>query len=291
MRYTKNGEIPDGGGNSRGIMPEPRFGFAYDLFGTHKTILRGGAGMTHDRVQGNLIFNTVFNNPALVQTAQVAANNVANLPSLGGDFGNFVQGDRNIIGAARDGKVPTVYSFSFGIQHEIAKGTTIDLAYVGTLSRHLVTGRDINAVPFGYAFTAAAQDPNNFSGGVVPAVEPDPQWDFPRAQPVTFCATAGCNIGICPCLRTFLWANAFPFNSVWRRTTSSTIPTSATRTTVQASTGPGSGRIQEQQALFKGAMECRQVAPATRMSLFRKAATEDRTRIPITRVAVLVAHV
>ncbi len=173
MRYTKNGEIPDGGWNSRGIMPEPRFGFAYDLFGTHKTILRGGAGMTHDRVQGNLIFNTVFNNPALVQTAQVAANNVANLPSLGGDFGNFVQGDRNIIGAARDGKVPTVYSFSFGIQHEIAKGTTIDLAYVGTLSRHLVTGRDINAVPFGYAFTAAAQDPNNFSGGVVPAVEPD----------------------------------------------------------------------------------------------------------------------
>jgi hypothetical protein len=172
MRYTKNGQIPDGGWNSRGIMPEPRFGFAFDVLGTHKTILRGGVGMMHDRVQGNLIFNTVFNNPALVQTAQVAANNVANLPSLGGNFGNFVQGDRNIVGAARDGKVPTVYSFSLGVQHEIGGGTTLDLAYVGTMSRHLVTGRDINAVPFGYAFTAAAQDPNNFLGGVVPAVEP-----------------------------------------------------------------------------------------------------------------------
>ena len=173
MQYTKNGQLPDGGWNSRGIMPEPRLGFAFDIFGTHKTVLRGGVGMMHDRTQGNLIFNTVFNNPALVQTAQVAANNVSNLPSLGGDFGNFVQADKNIVGAARNGKVPTVYSFSFGVQHEIAKGTTLDVAYVGTMSRHLVTSRNINAIPYGYAFTAAAQDPNNYSGGVVPAVEPN----------------------------------------------------------------------------------------------------------------------
>ena len=45
------------------------------------------------------------------------------------------------------------------MQHEIASGTTIDLAYVGSLARHLITSRDINFVPFGYAFTAAAQDP------------------------------------------------------------------------------------------------------------------------------------
>lgn len=171
MRYTKNGEIPTGGWNSRGIMPEPRLGFAYDLFGTHKTILRGGAGMMHDRTQGNLIFNTVFNNPAIVQTASVAANNIVNLPSLQSSFGTGVLS--NILGAARNGKVPTVYSFSFGIQHEIAKDTTLDLAYVGTLSRHLVTSRDINAVPYGTAFTRAAQDPNNFPGGVVPNVEPN----------------------------------------------------------------------------------------------------------------------
>jgi len=66
--YTKSGQLPAGGWGGRGIMPEPRFGFAFDLFGDHKTILRGGAGMMHDRTQGNLIFNTVFNNPAVVQT-------------------------------------------------------------------------------------------------------------------------------------------------------------------------------------------------------------------------------
>ena len=50
--------------------------------------------------------------------------------------------------------MPTVYSFSLGVQHELGGGTTLDVAYVGTLSRHLVTSRDINAIPYGYAFTA-----------------------------------------------------------------------------------------------------------------------------------------
>ena len=105
-------QIPMGGWNSRGIMPEPRFGFAFDLFGTHKTMLRGGFGMTHDRTQGNLIFNTVFNNPALVQTATVGSGNITDLPTLQSSFGNAALS--NVLGASRDGKVPTVYSFSFG---------------------------------------------------------------------------------------------------------------------------------------------------------------------------------
>ncbi len=180
MRFTKNGQLPTGGWNSRGIMPEPRFGFAFDVYGDHKTILRGGAGMMHDRTQGNLIFNTVFNNPALVQTATVGAGNITNLPSLQSSFGNGVLS--NVLGAARNGKVPTVYSFSLGLQHEIGRGTTMDLAYVGSLSRHLVTSRDINAEPYGTLFSRAAQDPNcSLFGGTVPAVQPGLQPQYAAA--------------------------------------------------------------------------------------------------------------
>ncbi len=180
MRFTKNGQLPAGGWDSRGVMPEPRLGFAYDLLGNHKTILRGGFGMMHDRTQGNLIFNTVFNNPALVQTASVGSGNIANLSTLQSSFGNGVLS--NILGASKDGKVPTVYSFSLGVQRELGSGTTLDLAYVGTLSRHLVTSRDLNAEPYGTLFTRAAQDPNcSLFNGTVPAVQPGLQPQYAAA--------------------------------------------------------------------------------------------------------------
>jgi hypothetical protein len=189
MQYTNAGQIPKGGWNSRGIMLEPRLGFAFDLLGNHKTILRGGYGLTHDRTQGNLIFNTVFNNPALVQTPSVAANNIANLPGLStSSTESPVQGN-NILAAARAGQVPTVSSFSLGVQQDIGHGTTLDIAYVGTLSRHLVTSRDLNAMPYGAAFQPENQNPNCtdgngnpvFPGGVVPAVQPNLQPQYAAA--------------------------------------------------------------------------------------------------------------
>lgn len=180
-KFASNHDIPAGGWDDRGIMPEPRLGFAYDVFSNHKTILRGGAGMMHDRVQGNLIFNTVFNNPAVVQTASVGSGNVADLPTLQSSFGTGVLG--NILGADRRGQVPTVYSFSLGFQHELTRGTTLDVAYVGTMGRHLVTSRDINAEPYGTLFSRAAQDPNCslWNGGPIPAVQPGLQPQYAAA--------------------------------------------------------------------------------------------------------------
>ncbi|WP_353065551.1 carboxypeptidase regulatory-like domain-containing protein [Tunturibacter psychrotolerans] len=170
MTYAANGTLPQGGWNGRGIMFEPRLGASYDIFGDGKGVLRGGFGISHDREQGNLIFNTVFGNPALVQTPTIFNSSVPQIPTAAQANSGVLSG---IYGADINGQVPTVYSYSLGIQREIAHDVTLDVAYVGTQGRHLVTARDLNTIPYGTTFTRAAQDPSQFPGGVVPAVEPN----------------------------------------------------------------------------------------------------------------------
>ncbi len=41
----------------------PRLGFAYDLTGSGKTVLRGGFGMMYERIQGNDMYNAGPNVP------------------------------------------------------------------------------------------------------------------------------------------------------------------------------------------------------------------------------------
>ena len=170
MQFASNGTLPKGGWDSQGIMPEPRFGFSWDPYGDHKGVIRGGFGTSHDREQGNLIFNTVFSNPANVTTPTISNSNLIDLSTTSPNAAG-VQG--NVIGAERSGQVPVVYSYSLGIQREVVPGTVLDVAYVSTLGRHLVQQHDANALPYGTTFQRAAQDPSTFAGGVVPAVEPN----------------------------------------------------------------------------------------------------------------------
>src|SRR6202008_4477407 len=55
--------VPKGLVNTQWAAFGPRIGFAYDLTGSGKTVLRGGFGSMYERVQGNDMYNAGPNIP------------------------------------------------------------------------------------------------------------------------------------------------------------------------------------------------------------------------------------
>jgi len=121
----------------------PRLGFAYDLTGRQRTVLRGGYGMFFERVQGNFVFSRVNNPPFIQESAIFSAN--AERPA-GGAQRLFPS---NIGSYDIDLKVPTVQNWSLGVQHKVWADALLDVAYVGSGGWNQYRGINLNQLPAG----------------------------------------------------------------------------------------------------------------------------------------------
>ena len=135
----------------------PRVGFAYDLLGNQKLVLRGGWGAFYDRIYNNVFENIRFNPPYFAdEVAGPFRNGVAvgplkqpglfAIPFLPANNANFISSTIFPSGLPKpvprhmDQNLATPYYMqeSFGLQYQLAKDFALETTYVGTLGRKLL---------------------------------------------------------------------------------------------------------------------------------------------------------
>ncbi|HSE15636.1 MAG TPA: carboxypeptidase regulatory-like domain-containing protein [Pyrinomonadaceae bacterium] len=160
-------QIPKGVLKNVPLQLMPRLNFAWDVGGKGDLVLRAGAGLFYNRVQGNYDYYSSGEMPntyrATVDTPWGAANgnglSFSDLRNLD-PFSTISNVDIN----SRDlqsNEIPRVANVSFTIEKRLPMDNILSVAYVGTQGRHLPQRRNLNIVPLGA-----------LSSGIIPLSSP-----------------------------------------------------------------------------------------------------------------------
>jgi hypothetical protein len=137
----------------------PRVGAAYDLFGNQKVIVRGGAGIFHDRMQSDTVQNLVSDPPfskgvtlKYVRLQDITPGQTGPSPAP------------KIFTYKYKAGIPTSFQWVLGTQVALDRlASSVDLSYVGQHAWNQMNPyvgiADENAIDIGSAFLPANQDP------------------------------------------------------------------------------------------------------------------------------------
>jgi hypothetical protein len=178
--HNKDKSVPLGGFPSRTLFYQPRFGAAYDLFGSGNTVLRGGWGRFYYH-SGQ--FTSGLDASAGVATANLSPSNwiggagCPTNPKTGSRLYAQYLSCLNVAASpaspaavdSHDDRQPYTESYSFTIAQRTPLQSLLEVAYVGNRSRDLASsggaGSNLNLVPLGAMLGAqnpATADANAF---------------------------------------------------------------------------------------------------------------------------------
>jgi len=146
--HSTNSAIPLSGSKPWGFQYAPGVGFAYDLTGNSRTIVRGGFGVNFYNDPGTNAYSGIMAPPNFkvvskwVDSADITLSSLSKL-----DFSSVIPA---VWGSAdiKDNRAPVTYSWNLAVSHNFF-GNKIEANYVGNSAHNLIGYGVKNAVPEG----------------------------------------------------------------------------------------------------------------------------------------------
>jgi hypothetical protein len=152
MRWNAiDSSIPTSGRKVKPVFVSPRLGMNWDVFGSGKTILRGGWGAyrSNDAPNGAVMAPGIGVNGVTLDQAFY----LSDLKKISNASTTLLAGGSAL--SPYDDEQPLTYTYSFSVDQQMPGSSILELSYVGNQSKHQLTGGNsdnLNTIPLGAYF-------------------------------------------------------------------------------------------------------------------------------------------